>query len=163
MPLFSPQYFPHFEPDFPFSSCSLILFSWSGPGSWQFVQTEWLPSLQISAEVQNLSYLSCPLFCHFLGLSAVTEHVLPLPAIHRYEFNNCLSKTINIYTVSILTVTHSLLNYCTNSEGSNLWPDSKSCWRWDQQCLRADVSKGVCAVLKNFVFSSGNLRNFCVP
>lgn len=64
------------------------------------------PSLQTSAEVQHLSHLSCLLFCYFLDLFAVTEHLFPGPAIHSCKLCSCLWNsvtTVNIYSVSILT------------------------------------------------------------
>lgn len=52
----------------------------------------------------KVSPLSRLLFCHLLGLSAVTEYLLPVPAIHSCEFNNFLSnpvRELNIYTALV--------------------------------------------------------------
>jgi len=74
--------------------------SWLGPVS-AFTNFLAGPSLQTSTEVQDLSHLSCLLFCHFLDFLAVTGHLFPVPAIHSCELS-CLSNSVtavNIYTV----------------------------------------------------------------
>lgn len=57
------------------------------------------PSLQTSVEVQDLSHLSCPLFCHFLDVSAVKGHLFPVPAIHSCELSSCLSNPVTAVNI----------------------------------------------------------------